>query len=151
MQHPMVLCYIAPTHHKFCVLNPQTHSTLRMSKCQTSCSVPGTLLEAGRACRATSGWVELWACRLGTCCSLGIGIMCCAASEGCEATSSVCWEGTVVGGKCAGLIFSAISCSLILSISTRLSSCKNHWLCSNWGHYLKGKKKKRKKKTTTEI
>lgn len=82
-------------------------------------SVPAMVLDAGRACRAMSGWEELWAC-----CSLGRDIKCCPTSVGGEATSRVCWEGTVVGGKCEGLIFSAISCSLILSIRTRLSNCK---------------------------
>ncbi len=91
-------------------------------------SVPAMVLDAERACRAMSGWEELWAWRPGSCCSLGIDITCCPPSEGGEATSRVCWEGTVVGGKCGGLIFSAISCSFILSIRTRLSSCKSHWL-----------------------
>ncbi len=91
-------------------------------------SVPAMVLDAERACRAMSDWEELWAWRPGSCCSLGIDITCCPPSEGGEDTSRVCWEGRVVGGKCRGLIFSAISCSLILSIRTRLSSCKSHWL-----------------------
>lgn len=43
-----------------------------------------------------------------------------SAGEG--GTRRGCWEATEVGGKCGGRIFSAISCSLILLIRTRLSS-----------------------------
>lgn len=91
-------------------------------------SLPAMVLDAGRACRAMSGWEELWAWRPCTCCSLGMDMTCCPTSDGWEATSRVCWEGMVVGGKCGGLIFSAISCSLILSIRTRLSNCKSQRL-----------------------
>lgn len=43
-----------------------------------------------------------------------------SAGEG--GTRRGCWEATEVGGKCGGRIFSAINCSLILLIRTRLSS-----------------------------
>lgn len=89
--------------------------------------LPGPELEAGRACRAISGCPEpcwWWPC---TCCAWGFGtdMPCWALPSGDEVgTSKDCWEGVEVGGKCRGLIFSAISCSLILLMSTRLSSWK---------------------------
>lgn len=82
--------------------------------------VPVTELEAGRACRAMSGWDGLWLWR--TCIWWALDITCCPPSAWLWGASKGCWEGTVVGGRWGVLIFSAISCSLILLIKTRLSS-----------------------------
>lgn len=84
--------------------------------------LPATVLEAGRACRAMSGWEVLCTWSPGICWSLGVDILCCPPSVDVGGTSKGCWEGTEVGGRCGGLIFSAMSCSLILLISTRLSN-----------------------------
>lgn len=51
-----------------------------------------------------------------------------SAGEG--GTRRGCWEATEVGGRWGGRIFSAINCSLILLIRTRLSS----W----WGEGSRG-------------
>lgn len=88
--------------------------------------VPVTVLVAGRACRATSGWGTACGCRPGTCCSLGRDMMDWLLSAGEGGTRRGCWEATEVGGRCGGRIFSAISCSLILLIRTRLSSCQGN-------------------------
>ncbi len=105
-----------------------TVSSMHVSQWADLCyaveNVPATVLEAGRACRAMSGWVVLWEWRPGICCSLGVDILCCPPSVVVGGNSKGCWEGTEVGGRCGGLIFSAMSCSLILLISMRLS---------NWG------------------
>lgn len=91
-------------------------------------NVPGPELEAGRACRAMSGCPEPCGCGWwpGTCCGWGFGtcIPCWALPSGDEVGTSSCWEGVEVGGRCRGRIFSAISCSLILLMRTRLSSWK---------------------------
>lgn len=91
-------------------------------------NVPGPELEAGRACRVMSGCPEPCGCGWwpGTCCGWGFGtcMPCWALPSGDEVGTSSCWEGVEVGGRCRGRIFSAISCSLILLMRTRLSSWK---------------------------
>lgn len=82
--------------------------------------VPVTELEAGLACRAMSGWEELWLWR--TCICWALDIPCRPLSTWLGEASKGCWEGAEAAGRCGGLIFSAISCSLILLIKTRLSS-----------------------------
>ncbi len=109
--------------HIMCTVSSM-HVSQWADLCYAAENVPATVLEAGRACRAMSGWVVLWAWRPGICCSLGVDILCCPPSVVVGGTSKGCWDGTEVGGRCGGLIFSAMSCSLILLISTRLS---------NWG------------------
>lgn len=82
--------------------------------------VPVTELEAGRACKAISGWDVLWLWR--TCICWALDIPCWLPSAWLGGASEGCWEGAEAVGRCGGLIFSAISCSLILLIKTRLSS-----------------------------
>lgn len=113
---------------KFC--NRVNHSSLcrlQIPGPQTMKSVPGPELEAGRACRAISGCPEPCGCGWwpGTCCGFGTDKPCWALPSGEEVgTSKGCCEGVEVGGRWRGRIFSAISCSLILLMSTRLSSWK---------------------------
>lgn len=86
-------------------------------------ALPVTVLVAGRACSATSGCGTACGCSPGTCCSLGSDMTAWLLSAGAGGTSSGCCEEADVGGRWGGRIFSAISCSLILLIRTRLSSC----------------------------
>lgn len=79
-----------------------------------------TELEVGRACKAMSGWDELWLWR--TCICWALVIPCCPLSTWPGGASKGCWDGAEAAGRWGGLIFSAISCSLILLIKTRLSS-----------------------------
>lgn len=82
--------------------------------------VPVTELEAGRAWRAMSGGDGLWLCR--TCIWCVLDMACWPPSAWIGGASRGCWEGAEAAGRCCGRIFSAISCSLILLIKTRLSS-----------------------------
>lgn len=82
--------------------------------------VPVTEPELERGCTATSGWDGLWLWRTGICWPLDIP--CWTPSAWLEGASRGCWEGAEAVGRWGGRIFSAISCSLILLIKTRLSS-----------------------------
>lgn len=72
-----------------------------------------------------SGCDWLWEWSDEACWSLGADIACWPPSDGEPGTSKGSWEGTEVGGRCGGRIFSAMSCSFILLISTMLSSCRS--------------------------
>lgn len=88
--------------------------------CSFIMKTPVTELEAGRACRATSGWDGMWPWRTGSCWVLAIP--CWMASTWLGEADPGCWEGAEAVGRWGALIFSAINCSLILLIKTRLSS-----------------------------
>lgn len=67
-----------------------------------------------------SGWDGTWPWRTGICWALDIP--CWTLSAWLGGATMGCWEGAEAVGRWGGLIFSAISCSLILLIKTRLSS-----------------------------
>lgn len=88
--------------------------------CVDIVGVPVTELEAGRACRAMSGCDGLGLCSPDPCWALDIP--CWLPSAWPDEDIRGCWEAAETAGRCGGRIFSAISCSLILLIKTRLSS-----------------------------